>query len=116
MENLRVKVETALQRALKSENGRHAELLVSDGPLRQSVLALKEGTILAEHNSPPAGSIYLVKGRILITGEGPLEMLTGQISALTHYRHAVEALEDSVFVLTTVTSVPGQESHSTPPN
>ena len=33
--------------------------------------------------------------------------------ALTHFRHAVEALEDCAFVLTTVTSQPSGGSHAT---
>jgi len=37
-------------------------------------------------------------------------VVAGEIVALTHVRHGVEALEDSAFLLTTVTSQAG-DSH-----
>ena len=104
-------ITQAIDRARKAENGRHAELLVNDGPLRQTVIALRQGVRLAEHNSPPAASIQVIRGVVKITGEEEAVLETGFIEALTHHRHAVEALDDSVFLLTTVTSVPGAESH-----
>lgn len=104
--------EAALSDARSAENGRRAELLIHDGPLRQTVIALRAGTVLAEHNSPPAASLHLLRGRVKVTGEEPTIISEGTLAVLTHYRHAVEAIEDSVFLLTTVTSVPGEESHS----
>lgn len=107
--------DETIRLAQAADHGRHAELLISDGLLRQSVLALSEGTVLAEHNSPPAGSIQVLKGRIRVTGEEPSTLDEGQLVVLTHFRHAVEALEDSAFLLTTVTSVIGQGSYSKEP-
>ncbi len=115
MESLFAKADRVLELAREAPNGRYAELLISDGPLRQSVLALTEGTVLAEHNSPPAGSICVLQGSIRVTGERPSLINEGEIATLTHYRHSVQAVEDAVFLLTTVTSVPGQESHSATP-
>lgn len=107
-------ITKAIDMARRAENGRHAELLVHDGPLRQTVIALKQGERLAEHNSPPAASIQMIRGSVKVTGEETVVLSTGTVEALTHHRHSVEALDDSVFLLTTVTSVPGAESHSTP--
>ncbi|WP_114853914.1 hypothetical protein [Brachybacterium sp. YJGR34] len=104
-------ITKAIDLARTAEHGRHAELLINDGPLRQTVIALKKGEQLAEHNSPPAASIQMIRGSVRITGEEAVVVETGQIEALTHQRHAVHALDDSVFLLTTVTSVPGSESH-----
>lgn len=104
-------IQRAIDQARKSEHGRHAELLVSDGPLRQTVIALMQGVRLAEHNSPPAASIQVIRGRVRVTGQESVELPTGSIEALTHHRHSVEALDDSVFLLTTVTSIPGKESY-----
>jgi quercetin dioxygenase-like cupin family protein len=104
----------AIDIAGSAENGRHAELLVHDGPLRQTVIALKAGVSLGEHNSPPAASIQMIRGSVRVTGEDPVVIEAGHVEALTHHRHAVEALEDCVFLLTTVTSVPGAESHGGP--
>ena len=104
-------ITRAVHEARKAPNGRHAEVLVNDGPLRQTVIALQQGITLAEHNSPPAASVYVIRGRLRITGDEPVEVTPGQIEALTHQRHAVESLDDTVFLLTTVTSVPGTESY-----
>ena len=104
-------ITRAVAEARRAPNGRHAEVLVHDGPLRQSVIALRQGITLAEHNSPPAASIYVIRGRLRITGDEPVEIAPGQIETLTHQRHAVESLDDTVFLLTTVTSVPGTESY-----
>lgn len=88
-----------------SPHGRHAEIVVHDGPLRQTVIALRRGVELGEHNSPPAASLQVLDGRVRVTGQESVEMVAGEISVLTHARHAVLALEDSVFLLTTVTGV-----------
>lgn len=100
-----------LDEALAADNGRQAELVVNDGPLRQTLLALRAGTELAPHNSPPAASILVLKGRIDILGSEPDTIMEGELKALSHVRHAVRAEVDSIFLLTAVTSVPGQGSH-----
>lgn len=98
--------ETHLAKARTAENGRSAEILVHDGPLRQTVLALAEGVELGEHNSPPAASILVLHGRLRVTAlEGDEEASAGELRVLTHHRHAVLALTDAVFLLTTVTGV-----------
>lgn len=38
--------------------------LVTDGPLRQTLIALTSGTVLQEHNSPPAASIQVLAGAV----------------------------------------------------
>ncbi|PVE18924.1 hypothetical protein [Arthrobacter sp. Bz4] len=101
---------TALEEAMASDKGRSAKIVVHDGPLRQTILGLRKGQVLAEHNSPPAASMYVLRGRVRITGQDPAEVVAGEIVALTHVRHGVEAVEDSVFLLTTVTSQAG-DSH-----
>lgn len=88
------------------ERGRSAELIIHDGVLRQSVIALLEGSVLADHNAPHAASLYCLTGRIRITGTGEVEIGAGEIAVLTHEPHGVLGLADSVFLLTTVTSVP----------
>ena len=96
-----------LATARLAPNGRSAELVVHDGVLRQSILALTAGTQLAEHNSPHAASLQVLVGSVVVTGIGePAPLVAGQLEVLTHARHSVSALEDSVFLLTTVTGVP----------
>jgi len=109
--NLEALTADHLQAARADVHGRSAELIVRDGVLRQSVIALRSGAELAEHNSPDAASIQILTGRVVITSQGDrdLELTAGQLTALTHHRHAVRALEDAAFLLTTVTSVGQQE-------
>jgi hypothetical protein len=94
-----------LDAALTDEHGRSAELILRDGPMRQTIIALREGIELAEHNSPAAASLQVLVGRVRVTGQEISEVVAGRLDVLTHHRHAVLALEDSVFLLTTVTSV-----------
>lgn len=95
---------THLERARTAENGRSAELVIHDGALRQTVIALVAGAELGEHNAPHAATLQVLHGRLRVTGGESSELSAGQLHLLTHERHAVEALEDSVFLLTTVTS------------
>lgn len=106
------KVTEALSAARSSERGRFAELLLHDSELRQSIVALTEGTMLPEHNSPPAASIQVLQGSIRaeLDGEVQGELGDGDLWVLTHQRHEVRALTDAVFLLTTVTGV-DRDSH-----
>lgn len=100
-------VERHLWAARASEHGRSAQLLVHDGVLRQSIIALTAGTRLHEHLSPHATSLHVLAGRIAVTGQdGDRQIAEGQLQRITHARHGIEALEDSVFLLTAVTSLP----------
>ncbi|KAB1643111.1 cupin domain-containing protein [Gulosibacter chungangensis] len=99
--------------AREGERGRSAELVLHDGELRQSLIALTEHSVLPEHNSPPAGSIQVLVGRIRVaTGQGiQRDIRAGELWLLSHERHEVTALEDAAFLLTTVTGV-GRDSFS----
>lgn len=114
MPNLETAAAKALQEATTADKGRSAAIVVHDGPLRQTILGLKAGEVLSEHNSPPAASMYVLRGRVRVTGQEQSEVVAGDIVVLTHMRHGVEALEDSVFLLTTVTSQVG-DSHGAGP-
>ncbi|WP_255491687.1 MULTISPECIES: cupin [unclassified Actinotalea] len=94
-----------LAAAHASPHGRSAELVLHDGVLRQTVIALTAGSELAEHNSPPAASVFVLAGRVRVTGMEVDEIAAGQLARLTHERHGVVAVEDSAFLLTTVTSL-----------
>ncbi|MFD6857221.1 cupin [Rhodococcus sp. NPDC060090] len=114
MANLRELTESHLSTARTDKHGRSAALVANDGPLRQTVIALREGTRLAEHNSPPAASLQVLAGRVRVDleEESQGEFGEGELWILTHERHSVLALADSVFLLTTVTSQQGQQSYS----
>ncbi len=97
--------------AHEDPHGRSARIVVHDGPLRQTVIALTRGTRLAEHNSPPAGSILVLRGTVGVTTADHVDTLpTGFLTTLTHDRHGVEALSDAALLLTAVTGT-GEPSH-----
>lgn len=101
-----------LAAAHESPHGRSAELVLHDGVLRQTVIALTAGSELGEHNAPHAASVFVLAGRVRVTGLDQDEIAAGRLARLTHERHGVVALEDSAFLLTTVTSLePEQRVH-----
>jgi len=94
---------THLEEAKLDGNGRSSHLFLHEGPLRQTVMALTAGSRLSEHVSPGAASLFVVTGRIRLTSaETTLDLAQGQLAAIPYTRHAVEAVEDSTVVLTTV--------------
>lgn len=102
-----------LDAALTDPNGRSSELVARDGMLRQTIVALRADTRLGAHNSPPAATLQVLRGRVRVEIGEQLqgEFGEGELWVLSHERHSVLALEDSVFLLTTVTST-GEASHS----
>ncbi|MEZ0448157.1 cupin [Cellulomonas sp. ICMP 17802] len=100
-----------LDAARSDQHGRSAGIVAHDGELRQTVIALTAGSSLGEHNSPNAATLQVWQGRVRVESpEGDVEAGTGHLWVLTHERHSVHALEDSVFLLTTLTGV-GRSSH-----
>ncbi|RTE50823.1 cupin [Actinobaculum sp. 352] len=113
MADLMRQVTDHLEAAQSAEDGRSAELVARDGVLRQTIIALRSGTRLRTHNSPPAASLQVLAGkvRVEIGDELQGEFKTGELWVLTHERHSVLAVENSAFLLTTVTST-GEGSHA----
>ncbi|WP_380278285.1 cupin [Kitasatospora purpeofusca] len=90
--------------AAESPHGRSAHLVLHDGVLRQTVIALTAGTSLDEHNAPAAASVQVLRGRVSLTIAGRREELsTGQLQAVPQERHGLLAHIDSVVLLTAVT-------------
>ncbi|UZN05097.1 cupin [Cellulomonas sp. S1-8] len=107
MPDLHALADELLAAALTDPHGRSAQLVVHDGELRQTVLALVAGARLGEHSSPPAASLQALRGhvRVEVGDDVQQEVVAGELWELTHERHSVVALEDSVVLLTTVTGV-----------
>lgn len=114
MANLNELAESHLGAARAEERGRSADVIAHDGPLRQTVIALRDGVRMDEHNSPPAASLQVLRGRVRVDLDNEMqgEFNEGELWILTHERHSVLALTDAVFLLTTVTSQQGQDSYS----
>ncbi|MGW0119957.1 cupin [Streptomyces sp. NPDC003327] len=84
-------------------HGRSAHLVVHDGVLRQTVIALTSGTSLDEHNAPPAASLQVLRGRVRLTAAGWSDDLGAHgLRMIPKERHGLTALEDSVVLLTAV--------------
>lgn len=90
-----------LETATAEASGRAARTLPHpvDG-LRQTVIALREGAVMHEHESPGAASLMVIRGRVrLLAGDTDVEMGPHQIAAIPDRRHGVRAEEQSVVLL-----------------
>jgi quercetin dioxygenase-like cupin family protein len=102
-------------RAAQSSAGRSAHTVHggAGATLRQTVIALRAGQELAEHENPGEATVLVLEGRVRLTGaatgasEGPRHTLL----TVPDERHALTALEDSV-VLLTVAKKAAQEGPS----
>ncbi|MBV2154694.1 cupin [Kitasatospora sp. SUK 42] len=91
--------------AAESPHGRSAHLVLHDGVLRQTVIALTAGTALDEHAPPTAGSVQVLRGRVSLTIAGRrLELPAGRLEPVPQELHGLLAHVDSVVLLTAVTA------------
>lgn len=100
--------EEHLAKARDAAHGRSAHLILRNGPLRQSVLALVAGAVLGEHEAPIAATLQVLRGRVRMTDVSGAELTLseGELGLVPDERHDLVAEEDSVVVLTTVTAGP----------
>lgn len=92
-----------LRRAREGSAGRSAHTLQGghDAHLRQTVIALLAGQVLEEHESPGEATLQVLRGRVrLRAGEESEELAAGQLAVIPPTRHALEADDDSVVLLT----------------
>lgn len=70
--------------------------------LKQSLLALVAGRSLADHESPAAATLQVLTGVVRLTGGNPggIELHEGDHAAIPPVRHGLDAVEDSVVLLT----------------
>ncbi len=73
--------------------------------LRQTVVALTAGRELAEHESPGEATLQVLLGRVRLTASPQSwDGRAGDYLVIPPRRHALAALEDSVVLLTAVTT------------
>jgi quercetin dioxygenase-like cupin family protein len=82
----------------------HAAASVSSGHeqvLRQTVIALTGGTGMGEHESPGAATVHVLSGRVRLTaGDDQWDGRSGDLIVVPPSRHGLDAIEDSVILLT----------------
>lgn len=93
-----------LDRAGSESSGRSATTVVGghECVLRQTVIALREGQTLDDHdNSADDATLHVLSGRIKLTaGEESWTGRSGDLLIVPAAVHAVSALEDSTLLLT----------------
>ena len=104
--NLAAIAADLLERAAVAPAGRAALTLVAGAgaPLKQTMLALRSGEQLAEHDAPGAATLQVVRGRLrLSTDAGCWELAQGDHIQIPPTRHRLESL-DAAVLLTVATT------------
>lgn len=82
-------------RSAKTVYGGHQRVL------RQTVVAMSAGQIMAEHENPGEATVYVLQGRIALTaGVDSWSGWQGDLLIVPEQPHALEAVEDTVILLT----------------
>jgi quercetin dioxygenase-like cupin family protein len=69
--------------------------------LRQTLIALAAGRSMAEHENPGEATVFVLRGRVrLVAKDDAWEGRSGDLIIVPDARHSVEAIEDSVILLT----------------
>jgi quercetin dioxygenase-like cupin family protein len=92
-----------LERAAAAPAGRSAETVYGghEHVLRHTLVAMRAGTELAEHDNLGEASVLVLRGRVrLRSGQDAWEAMAGDLLAVPQARHSLEALEDAAIVLT----------------
>ncbi|SFQ99255.1 hypothetical protein SAMN04488564_101815 [Lentzea waywayandensis] len=98
-----------LELAREASSGRSAATVHGghERALRQTVMALRAGEHMHEHEHPGEVTVQVLLGRVrLVAGPRSWEALPGDLLTMPERRHRVEALEDSVFLFTTALRLP----------
>ena len=94
-----------LGHARDASNGRSAKTVVGghERQLRQTVMALRAGEGLADHDSPGEATVQVLTGRVLLRfGEASWNGSVGDLLTIPDGMHSLEAVEDSVILFTVV--------------
>lgn len=90
-----------IEKATSEHAGRAARTLPHpvDG-LRQTVIALRAGEELHEHESPGPATLMVLRGRTrLVAGEETIAVAAHHIAPIPNRRHSLHADEDAVVLL-----------------
>lgn len=101
--SLDAKAREHLERAAATSTGRSSETVYGghERVLRQTLVALTEGTSLGEHDNPGEATLLVLGGRVrLNSDETSWEGRDGDFIVVPQARHSLDALEDSTVLLT----------------
>lgn len=102
----RISLEASAREQLElaaTHGGRAASTVVGghERVLRQTVIALIQGSELGDHENPGEATIYVLRGRVrLVSGENSWEARTGDLIEVPDARHSLVAVEESAVLLT----------------
>ena len=92
-----------LEAAVSESSGRASDTVFGghEKRLRQTVMAFRAGTQLSEHQNPGEATVQVLHGRVtLVAGENRWNGSPGDLLFIPDSRHALEAVVDSVVLLT----------------
>jgi quercetin dioxygenase-like cupin family protein len=92
-----------LKMAAQAPAGRSAHTVFGghEHVLRQTLIALTSGQRLEEHENPGEATVHVLQGRVRLTSStAAWDGAPGDHLIVPNERHALEALEDSVVLLT----------------
>ena len=91
-----------LEIAQQAPSGRSAHTVFGghEQVMRQTVIALRAGSALNEHNNPGEATVHVLHGRVrLLSGDLQWSGSPGDLLVVPQARHGLEAVEDSVVLL-----------------
>ncbi len=102
-ESLTALVRHHLEQATSASSGRSAHTVYGghERVLRQTLIALRAGSNLEDHESPGEATLQVLHGRVtLVSGEDRWNGSPGDLMFIPDARHSLEGVEDSVVLLT----------------
>jgi quercetin dioxygenase-like cupin family protein len=100
--DLAAEVEELKREPTWQQSGHNAKTLVKHSDVRVVLIALRKGARMQEHKTDQCVTLHALTGRLrLHLPEQTMDLPMGALMALDHtVVHDVEALEESVFLLT----------------
>lgn len=97
-------VRDHLTLARESNSGRSSTTVHGgrDRSLRQTLMALRQGEHIHEHEHPGEVTVQVLHGQVrLVAGPDAWDGLPGDLLVMPEHRHRVEAVQDCAFLFTT---------------